>query len=189
MHLLRFPPVPAVAAIVLLAMSPQATRAGDPVPFSARTGLDVARDAALTWSPDARLVYLENDEPVDNNGTAVRWGYLYYSASRGKARGYSVRDGKILEAADLGFDFDAPPLADAWVDSQVALLAAEEKAGARFRTEQGGRLASMLLVRGAFYDREPDASTWALVYTSDNAPTLFVVVDAANGKVVRTWRG
>ena len=177
----------ALIAATALAGSP--ARAGDHPPYSALSGLEIARDAALTWSPDARLVYLENDEPVSADGNAVRWGYLFRSESRGKARGYSVRDGKILEATDLGFDFDAPPLPDSWIDSAVALAAAEGKAGAKFRLEHGGRLAAMLLVRGAFYDREPDASTWTLVYTSDNEPALFVVVDAAEGKVVRTWRG
>jgi hypothetical protein len=162
---------------------------GDKAPYSARSGLDIARDAAISWAADARLIYVENDEPVSTEGTAVRWGYLFHSQSRGKARGYSVRDGKIIEAFDLGFDFDAPPLPDTWVDSATALAAAQEKAGAKFCLEHGGSLSSMLLVRGAFYDREPDASTWALVYTSETEPALFVVVDAAKGKVVRTWRG
>jgi hypothetical protein len=165
------------------------SRAGDPVPFSARSGLDVARDAARTWAPDARLVYVENDEDVAADGTAARWGYLFYSESRAKARGYSVRDGKILEAADLGFDFEAPPLADQWVDSQAALAAAEAKAGEKYRLEHNGRVSAMLLIRGAFDDKQPNTTTWALVYTSAAEPALFVVVDAARGEVIRTWRG
>jgi len=179
----------ALAAAALLAGPTAPARGGDKAPFSARAGLDLARDAALTWAADARLVYVENDEPVSSLGTAERWGYLFQSQSRGKARGYSVRDGKIIEAFDLGFDFDAPPLPDSWVDSAAALSAAQEKAGAKFCLEHGGSLSTMLLVRGAFYEREPDASTWALVYTSQTEPALFVVVDAAQGKVVRTWRG
>jgi hypothetical protein len=179
----------ALSAAWLLAGTTAPARGGDEAPSSARAGLEIARDAALTWAADARLVYLENDEPVSADGTAVRWGYLFHSQNRGKARGYSVKDGKIIEAFDLGFDFDAPPLPDSWVDSAAALAAAQEKAGARFCLEHGGSLSSMLLVRGAFYDREPDASTWALVYTSATEPALFVVVDAAKGKVVRTWRG
>jgi hypothetical protein len=179
----------ATAVAALLAGPIVPAHGGDKAPFSARAGLDVARDAALSWATDARLIYVENDEPVSSEGTAVRWGYLFQSRNRGKARGYSVRDGKIIEAFDLGFDFDAPPLPDSWCDSAAALTAAQEKAGAKFCLEHGGSLSSMLLVRGAFYDREPDASTWALVYTSQTEPTLFVVVDAAKGKVVRTWRG
>jgi hypothetical protein len=180
-----------VALMAALALAGLASppRAGDHPPYAASAGLEIARDAARTWASDARLVYVENDEPVAADGTAVRWGYLFHSQSRGKARGYSVRDGRILEASDLGFDFDAPPLPDTWIDSAAALAAAEEKAGAKFRLEHGGQLATMLLIRGAFYDREPDASTWALVYRSATEPALFVVVDAAKGNVVRTWRG
>ena len=181
----------ATALLILTALLTVAapTMAGDPAPYSARAGLDAARDAALSWAPDARLVYLENDENVALNGNATRWSYLFHSDGKGRARGYSVRDGKILEAADLGFDFEAPPLPEHWVDSSEALSAAEKKAGRKYREESGGRLSNMLLIRGAFYDKKPDTTTWALVYTAENHPTLFVVVDAAEGKVVRTWRG
>jgi len=47
----------------------------------------------------------------------------------------------------------------------------------------------MLLMRGAFDDTSPDRTSWTLVYTAPHAPSLFVVVDAAEGKVRRTWRG
>ena len=177
-----------VLALVMVGTAAPA-RAGDPIPFSARSGVDVARDAARTWAPDAHLVYVENDEDVSADGTAVRWGYLFYSPGRAKARGYSVRDGKILEATDLEFAFDAPPLAEEWIDSQAALNAAEEKAGQAYCLEHGGRLSTMLLIRGAFDEKKPNASTWALVYTSNGEPALFVVVDAAKGEVIRMWRG
>jgi hypothetical protein len=174
---------------VVLAGVVQPSAAGDSAPFTARAGLDLAQDAAGSWAADARLVYLENDEDVGADGSAIRWGYLFYSERKGKARGYSVRDGKILEAADLGFEFDAPPLADTWIDSHEALIKAEKKAGEKYRRDHGGRLSTMLLIRGAFNDSEPDATTWTLLYTSDTEPALFVVIDAAKGKVVKTWRG
>jgi hypothetical protein len=47
----------------------------------------------------------------------------------------------------------------------------------------------MLLMRGAFQDKDPDQTTWTLIYTSPSAPSLFVVVDATAAKVRRTWRG
>jgi hypothetical protein len=47
----------------------------------------------------------------------------------------------------------------------------------------------MLLMRGAFDAENPNRTTWLLVYTTPDAPSLFVVVDAADGKVRRTWRG
>ena len=175
-----------LAALAELAVS---ASAGDSPPFSARAGLELARDAAQSWAPDAQLVYLENDEMVGPDGTAVRWGYLFYSPAKGKARSYSVRDGKILEAADLGFDFESPPLTDEWIDSHAARVGAEAKAGQAYCREFNGHLAAMLLIRGAFHEKEPDATTWALVYESDTQPALLVIVDASNGDVVRTLRG
>ncbi len=177
-----------VCLIVLLACVAPA-RAGDPVRFSARSGLDVAHNAAVSWAPDAQLVYLENDEMVGPDGTAVRWGYLFYSAVKAKARGYSVRDGKILEAADLAFDFEPAPVAEQWIDSHAARVAAETKAGAKYCQEFQGHLASMLLIRGAFHEKKPDATTWAIVYESKLQPPLFVIVDASNGDYVRTMMG
>lgn len=187
------PPIRALSTIVTLFSVTWcgATWAGDNAtpPFSARSGLDVALNAAHTWATDAQLVYLENDEVVGPDGNAGRWGYLFYSDNRGRARGYSIRDGKLDEASDLDFELDAPPVSNTWVDSNVALAAAEKKAGAKYCLENNGRLATMLLIRGAFHEQTPDATTWAVVYTSPTAPALFVVVDAAKGDVVRMWRG
>lgn len=163
--------------------------AGDRTPFSARHGLDLAQDAARVWSADAELVYLENDEPVAADGTAERWGYLFYSPATDESRGYTLRDGKVLEAANLGFDFSAPPLPAGWLDSGEILAVAEREAGREYCAAYGGRLSTMFLIRGAFHEKEPDRSTWAVLYTSATEPTLLVVVDAAEGKVVRKWKG
>jgi hypothetical protein len=164
-------------------------RAGDPVPFSARAGLEIARDAARTWAADAELVYLENDEMVRPDGTAERWGYLFYSPLKAKARGYSVRDGKVLEATDLSFEIEPAPLSAEWIDSHAARTAAESKAGQEYCRAYNGHLATMLLIRGAFHEKKPDATTWAIVYESTTQPALLVIVDASSGDVVRTLRG
>lgn len=161
----------------------------DRVPFEARAGLDLARAAAQAWSEDAFLVYVENDDELDARGAAPRWGYLFLSPRLDKSRAYSVRDGKILVAENLEMKLEAPPVTSDWIDSGAALEAAERDVGRAFRSEHGGRLGTMLLMRGAFHDGDPDRTTWMLVYTSPSAPSLFVVVDASEGKVRRTWRG
>jgi hypothetical protein len=159
------------------------------VPYSAREGVGIVTEAAFAWHPDAYLVYLENDEPLDPAGNAVRWGYLFYSPSADETRGYSVRAGEIVQAVNIGVQFKAPPLAGDWVDSAVALEAAENKAGRKYREKHAGRLNTILLMRGAFQEKSPDTTTWTLIYTAPETPSLFVVVDAVTGKVKRTWRG
>jgi hypothetical protein len=177
----------ALAVILLLAGRPAS--AGSRAPVHARAGLDLATAAAVTWAQDATLIYLENDEPFDSHGASRRWGYLFYSAALDKARGYSVRDGRIVEAEDLAMKFDAPPIAGEWIDSAAAYTIADEGPARRFRHEHDARLDSMVLLRGALEADQPDRITWMLVFSAPNLPSLFVVLDASDGRVLRTWRG
>jgi hypothetical protein len=161
--------------------------AGEPPPTGARSGVDIAHAAAAAWAGDASLVYLENDEAVDAQGASPRWGYLYYSPTQDKARIYSVRAGRIVAAEDLQMKFEAPPVAGDWIDSGRALEVAEREVGRAFRKEHHATLGTMLLVRGAF--QNADATTWTLIYTAPQEAPLFVMVDAIEGRVRRTWRG
>lgn len=176
------------AGLLLLAAAGPAP-ARDRAPIAARSGLELARAAAAAWAPDAQLVYVENDEDVDAAGGADRWGYLFVSTASGRARAWSVRDGRIAAAENVEMAFEAPPLPAEWIDSGAALAAADREAGRAFRKGTQGRLSTMLLMRGAFDEADPDRTTWTLVYTAPGAPSLWVVVDAAEGKVRRTWRG
>ena len=182
-----------LAATATLAMPmTTATRsalAGDPPPFTAATGVALTEAAARSWAFDAYLIYVENDEVLVPGGTAARWGYLYYSPYLDKSRVYSVREGKIVQASDLGLRFDAPQIEGSWVDSTTAYIAAEQEAGTDYRVQTGGAPATMLLMRGAFDDKKPDRVNWLIVYRSESSPSLFVVVNAENGKVTRTWKG
>jgi hypothetical protein len=158
-------------------------------PAAARDGLELAEAAARTWSEDSYLVYIENDEVVDATGLSGRWGYLFYSPTLHAWRAYSLGNGKIVSAGELEFGLEAPPLQPGWIDSGRAFLAAEDSAGREYREDHAGQLRVMLLIRGAFHVDKPDHSTWTLIYDSPSAPSLFVVVDAASGDVVRTWKG
>jgi hypothetical protein len=180
----------ALLSLCLLAL-PAATGAGEPeaTPVSARVGLDLVVAAARAWEGDAFLVYVENDEAIDAGGRSPRWGYLFYSPARDEARAYSVRNGEIVVAMDLDFRFQAPPVPATWIDSDAALAAADGKAGREYRDEFGGAPSTILLMRGAFQDQDPDMTTWTIIYTSEGAPSLFVMVDARTGKVKRTWNG
>ncbi len=177
-----------IAALLLLLWIGSVS-AAPPPPFAARHGLDLATAAAQSWAADAVLVYVENDEPVDGQGASVRWGYLFHSPSLGASRAYSIRNDKILVAENLEMKFEAPPVPSDWIDSGAAIAAAENDAAGKFRTKHGGELRTMLLMRGAFHDDDPDRATWTLVYAAAGVPPLFVVVDARSGEVRRTWRG
>jgi hypothetical protein len=179
----------AAAGLLALALLAPPAPAGDSVPVHARAGLELARDAAVIWSPDAFLIYLENDESLDSHGASLRWGYLFYSPALKKARVYSVREGRIVVAEDLVMKFEAPPVAGQWIDSAAAFRVAADGPARSFCFEHDGRLQTMLLMRGAIQEEQPDRTTWMLVYTAPNIPALFVVLDASDGKVLRTWRG
>jgi len=181
--------VAALAALIALAV-PGTSTAGhhDESPFAARAGLALATSAATAWAGDAYLVYVENDEPLGADGAAPRWGYLFHSPTLDRSRAWSLAGGRIVTAENLPMAFDAPPVAGGWIDSDAARRAGEAAAQEYCRKE-GGTLSTMLLLRGAFDDADPDATTWTLVFTAPKAPSLFVMVDAATGKVRRTWRG
>jgi hypothetical protein len=181
---------PIVLAVLLTsALGASAAHAAKHAPFAAKAGLATAESAALVWATDAALVYVENDEDVDAAGNAPRWGYLFYSATRQKARAYSIRSGRIVVAEDLDMTFAAPPLSPQWIDGEAALRAADAHGGRAFCRDHAGRASTLLLARGTIQPGEPDRTTWTIVYTSPSAPSLFVVVDAERGQVCRTWRG
>ncbi len=184
----RSRPALAVGLLALMLFAGEAA-AEDRTPTQAQAGLDLAQTAARIWSPDAYLIYVENDEILDSHGAALRWGYLYYSPGLKKSRVYSVRAGKIVVAEDLEMKLEAPPVAARWIDSGAALKAAEDAGAYQFCFDHSGRLNTMALLRGAFQEGDPDRTTWMLVYTAPNVPALFVVVDATDGRVCRTWRG
>lgn len=158
-------------------------------PVAARDGLAIATSAAQVWAADGFLVYLENDEPVDSQGAAPRWGYLFYSPSLERARAYSVSGGRIVAAEDLKMQFQAPPVHPGWIDSGAARRAADLEATHVFGHSRAFEVATMLLARGAFGDQDPDPTSWTIVYRASGAPSLFVTIDAVTGAVRRSWRG
>ena len=149
---------------------------------TARGWLPVALHAADAWADDARLVWVENDAPVDASGRAEAWGYLFYSALHHAMRSYSVRDGALATAKDQAVSVAAPGL-DTWLDSGAVLGAAFRRAAEDLGPEH--RLENLLLVRGVFA-RE---AAWVAVFVRAEGPRLFVVCDAQSGHVLRAWRG
>lgn len=160
-----------------------------PAPTSAAKVRALADDAARAWSADARLLYVENDTYVDLHGSAERWGYLYWSADRNAGRAYSLREGHIEVAEDPGVDLPSLPLPEEWIDSAIAVEKAERSGGLDYRSVHQGRVENVVLVRGVFHEEHPERSTWTVVYTADNSPSLWIVIDATSGDLVRKWEG
>lgn len=181
---------PAIASLLLAALLVHAPATAGRAPASgARSGLETAALAAQSWAADAQLVYLENDEDLDEAGASPRWGYVFHSASLGTSRLYSVKQGRVRVAANLDVKLEAPPVTPQWIDSGDARTAAEREAARELRETADAELATMLLMRGAFDEKHPDRTTWMLVWNSPGRPSLYVVVDATDGSLVRTWRG
>lgn len=180
--------------LMAFALSTSPSHAGETAPASggsptpARQGLPIADAAARAWASDAALVYVENDDELNAAGLCPRWGYLYFSPKLERARAWSVRGTTITVAEDVDVRFEAPALSPAWLDADQALAAAEKGGGGAYRKEFGGKLQTMLLMRGAVVERGPDFPNWTFVYAAPGAPSLYVAVNAADAKVARTWR-
>ncbi|MFN8588640.1 MAG: hypothetical protein U0704_12675 [Candidatus Eisenbacteria bacterium] len=181
--------VPALAAWALTVAVTDASARREIPAAAARAALEPAVAAARSWAADAELVYLENDEPLGATGAAPRWSFLWYSPALEASRVYSVRDGRVVVAEKFELKFAAPPLGESWLDSDAALAVADERARSLLRDAPGLHVAHMLLGRGAFQPGQADLTTWTIVYEAEGEPSLFVVVDAASGRVCRTWRG
>lgn len=174
----------ALALMVLVSGITFPVQASPPlVRASARGNLMVAMTAADSWADDARLVWIENDSPLQRDGSAIAWGYLFYSAANGSMRSYSIRDGKIRLAEDHAVTTAAPSVEQAWKDSPEVAPQAWKRA--QEYCAEGCELETMLLVSGVFHS----GVTWVAVFSSGQGPRLHVVVDASSGGFLRRWKG
>jgi hypothetical protein len=175
------------AAIAMTAANAPAK--DEPSPVSAAGVHALADDAARSWAEDARLLYVENDADVSLGGHAKSWGYLYWSDHRDAGRSYSLHEDRIVLANNPSVDLPSLPLHDNWIDSDAALDQAEASGGRDYRENRAGRVQNMVLVRGVFDEEHPERSTWTVVYSSPSYPSLWIVIDATSGDLVRKWEG
>jgi len=151
-------------------------------PVTARAALELAAIAADAWADDARLVWVENDAPVDSTGQAAAWAYLYYSREKHAMRSWSVRDGRIVTALDHTVSAEAPALDAGWRDTGDVALQAVRARGDAATT---ATLQSLVLVRGVF----APGSAWVAVFDDGPGPRLHVLLDAMTGDLIKRWRG
>lgn len=176
------------ALVALSLLLPLRSNAED-APVATGDVIELAREAARAWADDARLIYVENDADIDATGRAPRWGFLFWSRQRDATRAYSLSNSEILLATEPGIDLPALPISSTWIDSGRVLARAEDEGGRDYRQERGGAVENMVLVRGIFHEKHPERTTWTVVYSSRDYPSLWVVLDAATGDLVKRWEG
>lgn len=179
----------AVSLLAAAALVASDTVAEELSPISAASVQSLAEEAASAWAADARLLYVENDSDVGDDGRAERWGYLFWSEQRQASRAYSLRDGEIVLAEDPQVDLPSLPVTHQWIDSGRAVSRANDEGGTSYREKRGGHIENVVLVRGVFHEEHPERATWTVVYTAADAPALWVVIDAESGDLVKKWEG
>lgn len=152
---------------------------------TARAALGLVVAAADAWADDARLAWIENDAPVDAQGQADAWGYLYYSPSKHAMRSWSVRGARIVQAKDQAVIAAAPAIDPAWRDSDAIVAAAFAALLDDEPLAAGTRLESLVLVRGVF----GKGTCWVAVFDMGSGPRVFLLLDAVTGAVTKRWRG
>ena len=156
---------------------------GEPSWPTARHSLAIASKAADIWVEDARLVWIENDSELDEQGRAQAWGYLFYSESLGAMRSWCVQRGTLQKPQDHSVRAAAPALDLQWIDSGAAVDLVWRHA--RKEAEVNWKLVSLVLVRGVFDAQQ----TWVAVFDRGEGPRLHLVLRASNGDLLRRWRG
>ena len=108
--------------------------------MTAKAGLAQANASSQKWQKDAVLVNVSTLQ-ANSDGTAAKWGYMYYSAKAKKGYTVDVKDGKIVETLEVN-----PYIKDAvgeFVDSDKAMQEAK-KNGLKGK----GKAAMSLMVMG-----------------------------------------
>jgi hypothetical protein len=129
-------------------------------------------------------VWIESDTPVDAEGQAEAWGYLYYSPTLHAMRSWSVREGRITHAEDQAVIAAAPTVDPDWLDSSEAAAAARRELGAELLAA-GAALENLVLARGVFAAE----TAWIAVFALGEGPRYFLLFDAHGGGMIRRWRG
>ena len=165
----------------------------EPAPVLARARFADALAEAQARAADAAHFEIA-EGPVDTTGRAPVWTYTFYSPAQDTTI-QVVETGIIpLTFATAGHPEGLAPIFDGWVDSDVALAAAEGAGGAAFRAAHAGEVQALTLRSGLQHD-VPTAVTPAhrVAYRALDAggtivDSLLVYVHIYTGEVIATTR-
>ncbi len=159
----------------------------------ARANEAAASAAATAWASDAVLVTVSTDiSPIDGRGSAIVWGFNYYSASKDSVMNVVVSAGArggVLATDVLSSTDDVPSLSalpDSWIDSPAAIQAARPR-GEPFTAQHSDASATVVLSKG-LQDGNPDLAIWRVALTGTNGAgdteSINIDIDAVSGVYV-----
>ena len=149
-----------------------------PEPETAVAPLPDVESTARGVAADAQLVGIQ-PSVLDADGRSPFWAYTFNSLMGPDIEFVVVHAGLFNVPQGLGGDQLFAPLPDGFVDSDVALAAAEAAGGADFRAANVGTIVT------ARIDPVPNGSApvWTLRYVAPTA-SLTVLVDVTTGAVI-----
>jgi nucleoside 2-deoxyribosyltransferase len=161
-----------IIVVVLALITLLAATAVDAAEATAKAGLKDAIAEAQKWQKDAVLVNVSTLQ-ANSDGTAAKWGYMYYSAKAKKGYTVDVKDGKVVDTLEVN-----PYIKDAvsaeFVDSDKAMAEAK-KNGLKIK----GKAAMSLLVMGQA--TKYPCTCWSVVGGYEKGD-VGVLIDAKTGK-------
>ncbi|MCX7835029.1 MAG: T9SS type A sorting domain-containing protein [bacterium] len=158
------------------------------MPITARQRLQVANAIAQTMMPNPQLYFLYGFE-VDSIGRADAWAYYYQSNSVNYIAGVYVA--YLFTSADTTSENPLPPnmlsLPQNWIDSDQAMLIAEQNGGASYRVQYPN--TEMYMYGGNFYWLDSawqNRFIWLVeYYVPEIDLSLEIYIDMLNGQLLR----
>ncbi len=167
---------------------------------TARTQIDRVREVARAVDPEARLVAVTSSDISPDFGVSDSWLYLFLTTDT-KTPILVIRQGDQVVAAPAGLTggrfllsmlptaFNPIALPTSFIDSDVAIAAAERNGGLDFRTTGSQTVVSAYLVRlpeaVGFEGLDASPSFWVVTYASRATGAYRVyLVDAQSGNAV-----
>ncbi len=153
---------------------------------TARYNMDALGPIVRAWASDAYLVNVTSHSfPVDPDGLAEMWGYIYYSADHDSASLFIMAEGFLMFQGGLGWPLNSKmPLPDDWIDSGAAKAVSEANGGSGFRQDHADGYAAGSLGTG-LWPFDLNRAAWQFDYfTYQYEPGLKNYVDALSGELL-----
>lgn len=135
---------------------------------------------AHAWAGDAYPVAVYGD--VEAEGNSYYWEYWFYSPLSAHFRSWVSFGEVVLQALSDSTLSTTLPLQQGWVDSDVAMAAAEAAGGSAYRSNNQDVSSDAALLR--WYWGQPVKTIWLITYYSSTSAPLQLIIDALSGTPV-----